>query len=269
MEKSLRIAVCNLQCGIGTTRGYWQYLVTAWKYRLPHDSKLQIARAADFLRQERIDIAALCEVDSGCRRTRWVDQLDLLCEGTELSERTFFPTRVVGRRVNQGNPACARYPLRYVRNHALPGRGEPRFLSEAEIDLGGLQVRLLVTHLALELPIRTPQIHHIAEIVSQRNVPTILAGDFNISEQAELDLLHESDVLDEAITGATFPAWRPTRYLDHLFLSGHFQLRRARIFDEFLFSDHLPLVADVVVRDQPVETVGGERIARIRPESGS
>lgn len=265
MQQTLRIAVCNLQSGIGTTKGYWQYLFTAWKYRLPHDSAPQLRQAVEFLRRERVDVAALCEVDGGCRRTRWRDQLDVLCDNTELCERAFFPTRVVGRRVNQGNAACARAPLRYVRNHALPGAGEPRFLSEAEVELAGVRVRLLVTHLALELPIRTPQIRHIAEIVDQRDVPTILAGDFNISEQAELDLLHRSKVLDEAVTGATFPAWRPRRYLDHLFLSAHFEVRSARVFDDFLFSDHLPLVAEVVLRDTAAGAPPRDHVARVRP----
>lgn len=264
MAQRLRIAVCNLQSGIGTTRGYWQYLFTAWKYRLPHDSEPQLQRARAFLREQRIDIVAFCEVDGGCRRTRWVDQLDLLCGQGRLCERAFFPTRVVGRRVNQGNAACARFPLRYVRNHVLPGIGEPRFLSEAELLLGEVRVRLLVTHLALELPIRTPQIRRIAQIVDQDRLPTILAGDFNITERAELDLLHRSEVLDEAVTGATFPAWRPRRYLDHLFLSTHFELRAAGVFDDYLFSDHLPLVAEVILREtaQPRR----DRVARVGPQ---
>jgi endonuclease/exonuclease/phosphatase family metal-dependent hydrolase len=242
---SLRIAVSNLQCGIGTTRGWWHYLATGWKYRLPHDSSAQIEGAARFLAREAIDVAMLCEVDASCRRSRWRDQLDDLCEIGPLKERAFFPTRVVGRRLNQGNAICARFPLRYVKNHALPGHGEPRFLSEAEMELEGLKVRLLMTHLALERRIRSPQIHHIAELVARGRGPTILAGDFNIAKQAELDLLRESELLERAVTGATFPAWQPWRPLDHLFVSGHFDIMRSGVFDGFLFSDHLPLVVEL------------------------
>ena len=226
MGERVRIAVCNLQLGIGTTRGYWQYLITAWKYRLAHDARF-IEQAADFLRDEAVDVAALCEVDAGSRRTRWVDQLEVLAHRSGLVHAAFFPT-----------------PVRIVRNHPLPGIGEPRFLSEAEVALAGMTVRLLVTHLSLERTLRLPQIHHIAEIVDRSQGPTILTGDFNISEQAELGLLDESH-LERAASAPTFPAWRPRRYLDHLFVSKHFAVVNVYSYDDRLFSDHLPLVVEL------------------------
>src|SRR5690606_8684199 len=108
MNTRLRIAVCNLQSGIGTTRGYWQYLTTGWKYGMPHDS-IPVERAADFLREEDIDVVALSEVEGGSRRSRGIDQLELLAQRSGLREQVFFPTLVLGRRVNQGNGVCARW----------------------------------------------------------------------------------------------------------------------------------------------------------------
>jgi len=247
MGERVRIAVCNLQNGVGTIRGYWHYLVTAWKYRLPHDCRY-IEQAGDFLRDETLDAAALCEVDAGSRRTRWIDQVELLAQRSGLTHSAFFPTRVVGARVNQGNAVCARTPVRIVRNHPLPGVGEPRFLSEAELTLAGLRVRLLVTHLSLERTLRVPQIHHIAEIVDRNQDPTILTGDFNISEEAELRLLDETH-LERAASAPTFPAWGPTRYLDHVFVSRHFTVANVYSYDDKLFSDHLPLVVELERQD--------------------
>ncbi len=237
---TLRIAVCNLQSGIGTTRGYWHYLVTAHRYRLPHDSEL-IKVAGDFLREEGIDIALLCEVEGGSRRTRWVNQVDLLARHSGLGEQLFFPTRIVGRRVNQGNGIVSRLPLRYCANHALPGHGEPRFLSEAEALLGDTRVHLHVTHLSLERTLRTPQIHNIARILAENGGPTLLGGDFNISDDAELDLIQEGH-LAKSLSRPTFPAWKPMRALDHLFVSRHFEVDEVYAWDRRLFSDHLPLV---------------------------
>lgn len=250
MDQLLRIAIANLQTGIGTTRGYWHYLTTAWKYRLPHDSR-PIEQAARFLREARIDVAALCEIEAGSRRTRGVDQLALLGDIAGMPSRSFFPTRVVGARVNQGNALASPHPLRPVANHPLPGVGEPRFLSEGELDFNGRPIRVLVTHLSLEHKLRTPQIHRIARLVNRSSGPTILAGDFNIAESAELSLLRES-ILDRAIGGATFPAWGPRKSLDHLFFSVHFEFRRSYVYDGELFSDHLPLVAEVRLRDPGV-----------------
>lgn len=243
MERRLRIAIGNLQSGIEVTRGYWQYLTRGWMYRLPHGSTA-IERAADFLREQCVEVAALCEIEGGSRRTRWVDQLTLLAQRSGLIHSAFYPTRVVGARVNQGNAVCAAFPTRAIRNHPLPGVGEPRFLSEAELLIDGIPVRLYVTHLSLERKIRTPQIHHIAETIVHTGQPVILAGDFNIAEEAELALFEES-VLRKAVAGATFPSWRPRRSLDHLFFSEHFEVVRAYTYDRVLFSDHLPFVAEV------------------------
>jgi endonuclease/exonuclease/phosphatase family metal-dependent hydrolase len=238
--KTLRVAVCNLQSGIGTTRGYWEYLLTGHKYWFSRDS-LRIEQAAEFLRDEAIDIALLCEMEGGSRRSRRVDQVDLLAQRSGLGERLFFPTRIVGRRVNQGNGIVARLPLRYCANHALPGSGEPRFLSEAEVPIGSMGLRLFVTHLSLERTLRAPQIHNIAAVLAERDQPTLLGGDFNISEEAELDLIQQGH-LAKALSRETFPSWRPRRAIDHLFLSHHFEVDEVYAYDKVIFSDHLPLV---------------------------
>src|SRR5690606_40286592 len=54
-----------------------------------------------------------------------------------------------------------------------------------------------------------------AEHVGRQDVPTILAGDFNVKEDAELALLEET-ILTKAASAATFPSWKPTKALDHL-----------------------------------------------------
>lgn len=238
--KTLKIAVCNLQSGIGTTRGYWEYLLTGHRYWFARDAR-RIEQAADFLREEGIDIALLCEVEGGSRRSRRVDQVGLLAQRSGLQERLFFPTRIVGRRVNQGNGIVSRLPLRYCANHALPGHGEPRFLSEAEALLPDARLRLFVTHLSLERTLRTPQIHNIAHILAETDQPSLLGGDFNISEEAELDLIQQGH-LAKALSKETFPSWRPSRALDHLFVSWHFEVGSVQAYDKTIFSDHLPLM---------------------------
>lgn len=244
--KTFRVAVCNLQTGIGTTKGYWQYLLTGHRYWFTHGSR-PIEHAADFLRDAQIDLALLCEVEGGSRRSRWVDQLDLLARRSGLQERLFFPTRIVGRTINQGNGIVGRWPLRYRFNRALPGQGEPRFLSAASLKSRFGSLRLLVTHLSLEQTLREPQIHSIAAALADSDEPTLLGGDFNISQEAELDLIQEGH-LAKALSRATFPAWQPRRALDHLFLSHHFEVCAVDTYDRWLFSDHLPLIVKLRIR---------------------
>jgi len=246
MSRPLRIATSNLQTGIGTTRGYWHYLLTGWKYLLPHGSA-PVRQAAAFLESEQIDVAALTEVEGGSWRSKGVDQAALIAEATSLRHRAFFPTFTTGVRINQGNALCARSPLGGTQAHELPGSGEPRFLCEAQTRLRGTAVRVCVTHLSLERPLRTPQIERVAEIVAGRpDTPTILAGDFNVAETGELRLFLEGG-LQRADAGPTFPAWSPQKTLDHLFFSAHFELLRSYTFGRFLFADHRPLVAEVVL----------------------
>ena len=245
MTRVLRIAIANLQIGIGTTRGYWHYGLTAWKYRFPHGSG-PIRQAATLLKAKRIDLATLCEIGGGARRTRGVNQVDVLAEASGLCERTFFPTFVKGKKINQGNAVCARFPVRRVANHRLPGSGEPRFLSEADVVVGDVPVRVFVTHLSLQLLQRAAQLDAIADLVGHCNQPTILAGDFNVSEEAELDLLAESN-LQKVASAPTFPSWKPKHALDHLFFSRHFTIRESYAYSATRFSDHLPLVAEVML----------------------
>lgn len=241
---TLRIAVSNLQSGIGTTRGYWQYLFTGWKYVLPHGSAA-LCGAVEFLAAERIDIAAFSEINGPSRRTRGVDQVALVADGGGLPHHVFFPTHVVAGKVNQGNAVCARYPVRSVANHRLPGIGEPRHLSEAEVMVDGRPIRLLATHLALDFGQRARQIHRIAELIGTGGGrPTILAGDFNVSRDEEMELLHDTK-LRMAASAATFPSWRPTRRLDYLFFSQEFSVVDSHAWAVSRFSDHLPLVAEV------------------------
>ncbi len=243
MNTALRIATCNLQLGIGTTRGYWQYLTTGWKYRWAHGSG-PVLEAARFVQHEELDLVALTEVEAGGRRVRGLDQGRLLAERSGLEGYAFFPTHRVRERVHQGNAVCARGPVAAVANHRLPGLGEPRFLSEARVRLGGVDARVLVTHLSLDLGQRSRQIEAIADLVGPCDHPTLLAGDFNVSADDELALLAGS-ALQQAASAATFPSWKPLKKLDHLFFSRHFAVERVYAFDAWHFSDHLPLVAQV------------------------
>src|SRR5690606_23071368 len=159
MNTRVRLAICNLQSGIGTTRGYWQYLTTAWKYGFPHDSR-PIERAADFLREEDIDLAALSEIEGGSRRSRGTDQLELLAYRSDLPYLGFFPAPVLARRVNQGNASCSRWPLTPINPPPQPGVAAPDCLSESSVQIDQHKFRLFISLLSLERPVRAPQIRN-------------------------------------------------------------------------------------------------------------
>ncbi|KAB7624296.1 endonuclease/exonuclease/phosphatase family protein [Alkalilimnicola sp. S0819] len=247
MSERLRIAVCNLQGGVGTTRGWWHYLSTGWRYWLPHGNGM-VLEAARFLREERVDLALCSEVENASRRCCRVDQARLLADAAGLRHVLFFETFRLGERIRQGNAVLARYPLARMGNHRLPGRGQPRYLSEASLALGRGALRCYVTHLSLEQKFRLRQIRQLEAFLGESDEPRVLGGDFNVSHRAELELLRDSP-LTQAISPATFPSWKPRRHLEHLFASRHLHIERVRVFERFRFSDHLPLLVDVALED--------------------
>lgn len=242
--KSIRIGIMNLQSGVATTKGYWQYLTTWWKYVLPHSSQ-PIADAAKLVKKHRLDLIGLVEIDAGSFRTKQIDQLRLFAETADFSHRTFFPTITFRKHALQGNATCSRFPLLQSRNHKLPGLGEPRYLSESVVEIDSVRCTFFVTHLSLDRFHRIAQLQAVAEIVNAATGPTILVGDFNIFHDSEMQLLHESR-LTMATADATFPSWKPNRYLDYIFFSEEFRIKHSEI-DPTKVSDHLLFWTEVEI----------------------
>lgn len=240
----LRIALHNVQSGIGTTKGYYQYLSHIFRYFLPHDSS-QIEKLGNYVHQQDIDILATAEIDKGSKRTRGVDQVELLQQTAGFDHAHFFPAFRYKTRAHQGNALHSRFPIIKTKNHLLPGSGEPRYLGEAKVYLGDRDLTLFVTHLSLNLLHRQEQIQKISERVNASSGPVVLAGDFNIAHEGELDLLEESR-LQKVYTAKTFPVWNPTKRLDYIFASKEVQIREGFVCSE-AFSDHCLLMANVRV----------------------
>jgi len=240
----MRVAVMNVQTGLGVTRGWWEYLacLRGRAARVERRAR-RVPRIGAALREARVDLAILQEVDGGSARTGGVDQATALAEHSALASACFFPCLRIGERVHQGNAVLSDSRLRFVANHALPGAGEPRFLSEATFERDGAAVHVFAAHTSLKAAVRRAQLEEIRRIVALRPGPVLLGGDFNARGSAELDEL--SRALRRAPGGPTFPSWSPRWALDHLFVSRHFRVREARVAREIREADHLPMLVDL------------------------
>lgn len=232
----MKLVLLNIQSGRATTRGYWEYFRRRRKTRT-------LGRIAEFLRTEGAALAALCEIDAGSARTGGIDQVSYLSSHTSLVHHAFFPTFVVGELANQGNSLHSLFPIVGTRNHLLPGIGEPRYLSEARVRMEGEEFTVFVTHLSLRLHVRRSQLEAIRDRINEMRGPVILAGDFNVALEDELEFL-ETTRLSRVVSGRTFPSWKPRKALDHVFFSDDFSVRESHVHDQDLFSDHLPLVVE-------------------------
>jgi endonuclease/exonuclease/phosphatase family metal-dependent hydrolase len=239
----VRVAFLNLQSGVGMSRGYWQYLTTSWKYLLPHVPSF-VEPLGAFIRAQGIDLLGCVETELPSRRGRGVDYTEVLASSTGLLHRVAFSTHRVGRMIHQGNSIHSRYPI-VAANHRLPGRGEPRYVGEARLEVDGAEWTVLVTHLSLRRSARAEQIAAIARLIGPGRRRTLLMGDFNTADRSELVPLLDLG-LRRAESGPSYPSWRPSVALDHLFTTVDLTPINTQVAGTVRLSDHLPVVSEVL-----------------------
>ena len=243
MSSKLKIAVVNLQSGIGTIRGYTDYIFSAWKYFLPGNHGY-IHKAAAILKSENVDIALLTEVNEISFRSRNQSHVKTLEQELSPIESCFFPTIKTGSYLHEGNAILSKYPLRKITTYVLHSVGISRILGESSAIINDRAVTIFVTHLSLSKKHRSLQIARIAEIIKTKTGPLILGGDFNEHDVSMLKPLLSAG-FSSIHFQKNFPSWKPNRALDYLFLSKHFTNTHSYIPQTELFSDHAPLIVEV------------------------
>ncbi len=226
------------------------------------DRKLDVERVADVIAGCRADVVALQELDVGRARTRGIDQAHRLAD--LLKMRSHFHPAITVEGERYGDAILTALPERLVKAGALPGLPkiralEPRGALWVAVDLGGVELQVINTHLGL-MP-REQQVQ-VAELLGQRwlgseafTAPAVLLGDFNalpVSQTYRMltaVLRDAQDGLGKAAT-ATFPSGFPILRIDHVFLAG--DIRVAGVESPFdprarVASDHLPLIVELEV----------------------
>ena len=262
---TLRFALLNLERCIGVTEGYWQYLTRGWKLWFPHSSDHILQSLAEVIREERIDVMAFTEIDAGSVITGGLNQVEVISAQSGLLHSAFFPTFSAWGRTNQGNAIISRYPITVGRNIRLPGLSQPRHVGEATLLIEDVKVDVLVTHLSLEERFRKWQIPDLARLVDTATRHVILAGDFNIKRENEMDLLLQSK-LQKVIDSKTFPSWNPTRPLDHIFLTEELKVIQSDAYTKKRFSDHLMTIVDIQIGKKEVAVESLNPLTRIQEE---
>lgn len=158
---------------------------------------------------------------------------------------------------DMGQLIISRYPLTPIEASFEKGRAQKVW---AATPGGTIAVWNVHTYQPMTWRKQYRQIKSLADDVSHTEIPLILGGDFNTTEQAENYRLinqHLSNAHWEAGWGFgfTFPAHNP-RYkripvltpmvrIDHIFYSNHFFARSAQTLATSGGSDHLPVMAEL------------------------
>lgn len=223
----LRVATYNVHSGVGV------------------DRRFRPERIAAVIDELHADVVALQEVLSP---VRGFDVHAHLRDATGLHLVTMTTMQLAGGTF--GNALLSRWPILDLAEHGLAiGNREPRGAIDATIGRDARELRVIATHLGLRRTERSEQLSRLVEIVkSAPDLPTVLAGDFNMTRGRSRELSAHATHLGKHDALATFPSIAPVLPLDRIFaLHGAsivdvvvHRSRRARVA-----SDHLPLVATI------------------------
>ena len=238
----LRVVTYNIHKGIGGV-----------------DRRYQPERIVDGLRACDADLVFLQEVDEGVPRSRKHRQVDLLGDALGYKHRVYYPN-VTLRRGHYGNALLSRFPIDHSENIDLTiplkkRRGALHARTTATIDGKQCRMWLFNLHLGLAGFERRRQLKRLLAWQHQHrlrhNVASIIAGDFNdVWGRLGRTLLEPEGYVGGSRRIFTFPAIRPLRGLDRIFVRGPLErdlAHRRRVRIARAASDHLPLVAELTL----------------------
>lgn len=236
-RKSLRVMSYNIHVGVGM------------------DKKLDLQRIADVIKQEKVDLVGLQEVDRGVKRTEGKDEIAELAKMTEM--HFAFAHNLDYQGGQYGVAILSRYPITNIDHRKYENKrvAERRGMLRAEVNLGGKTFNFVTTHLDYQYAdSRLFETEQLLSFLTAVKGPMIVAGDFNdepVGSSYKLMLGRFEDSWMRSGgkgEGLSYPADKPVKRIDYIFTApGSVKTKRAWIVNT-LASDHLPLVAEVEIR---------------------
>lgn len=241
----IRIVTWNIHKGIGGV-----------------DRRYRLERVVDTLLELRPDVLLMQEVDEGVPRSRGERQVDLIGDALGLEHRIYLPHKSLTRG-HYGNAIVTRYPLEHTGKLDLGKRLRiKRAALHARMSLplsvsGKRHLHLWIynVHLGLEEWERRDQLRrvldwHAAHHPTCPDTAVLVAGDFNdVWNSLGKTVLEPEGFRGQRARALTFPAFRPLRPLDAVFVRGPAHLDSVRAIHDgeaARASDHLPLLALLV-----------------------
>jgi endonuclease/exonuclease/phosphatase family metal-dependent hydrolase len=196
------------------------------------------ARIAAVLREIDADVIGLQEVDA---RDGDPTSMQMQYLAATLGHHAIAGPTLLRPTGHYGNALLTRRPVLDVRHIDLTVyRREPRAALDVDLDIDGVTVRVVVTHLGLLPGERRTQVRRLLDLLGESRAGTVvLCGDINewFAVGRPLRWLHAR--LGRTAGVATFPAAFPVFALDRIWVNPRTAL------DRFQASDHLPVIAEI------------------------
>ena len=219
------------------------------------DERADARRIAAVIAEMGCDTVGLQEVNSRTGTGIDLPQLDVLEHETGM--HAIPGLTIVHHDGHYGNALLTRRKVLAVLRHDLSYRRlEPRGALDVELDVDGLAVRVIVTHLGLRPVERRFQVKKMLELLHAipKEQPVVVLGDINewLPLGRPLRWLH--GILGKPPAERSFPVWLPMFALDRVWVRprssllafGVHRSRAARVA-----SDHYPVRAVVAVHRHP------------------
>ena len=248
------------------------------------DGKTSPERIARVIARQGVDVVALQEIDVGRDRSGKIDQAESIAR--KLGMIAHFHPSFILKEGQYGNAILSRYPLKIIRRDSLPrlkarGLFEPRGALWVELDVNGVKVNLIASHLSLwpaERLLQTEALlgpDWVGHAACQE--PVVLCGDFNASPHSKVykrlgsKLRDVQLLLDSHKPRNTWLASHPVHRIDHFFVSQDIGVTNITVPSTELdrvASDHLPLIVDLKVNPRELFESTDEGSHKFKLETG-
>ncbi len=227
----LRVMSYNIHVGIGM------------------DKKLDLARIAEVIKQQRADIVGLQEVDRGVERTGRVDEIRELARLTGMDYA--FAHNLDYQGGQYGVAVLSRFPILAIDHQRFANRRERerRGFIRVEVEVAGRRLNFVTTHLDYQfLDGRIFETAQLLKALAEVRGPVIVAGDFNEEPPGgAYEMMLRAGFADgwtpQTTAGLTYPADKPAKRIDYVFHRGLGEVERiSATVPDTLASDHRPLV---------------------------
>lgn len=215
------------------------------------DRRADAGRIAQVITEMECDTVGLQEVNSRIGEGSEPPQLDALEQATGMD--AIPGLTIVHHDGHYGNALLTRRKVLTVRRHDLSyGASEPRGALDVELDVDGVPVRVMVTHLGLKPVERRFQVKQMLKLLHDipKEQPVIVLGDINewLPLGRPLRWLH--GILGHSPAERSFPVWMPMFALDRVWVRPRSSLLTFGVYRSpvaRVASDHYPVRAVVAV----------------------
>jgi endonuclease/exonuclease/phosphatase family metal-dependent hydrolase len=243
--KTIRVMTYNIHVGVGM------------------DKKLDLARIAKVINDQKPDLVGLQEVDRGVERTQRIDEIAELAKLTKMDYAFAFNLPYQGGQYGVAILSRFRILATDHRHYRNLREAERRGFIRAEVVARGQKLNFVTTHLDYQYEDgRVFETEQLLKALENVTGPLIVLGDFNDvpsggAHKLMLGVFDDAWIrhqytlwLDgtERNNGFTYPADKPAKRIDYIFTRRSDRIKTKGIWTiQTPASDHLPVIADLEI----------------------